>query len=132
MSDPNVKPEKTGKRDLALNNRHRTWGWNVPAEDIDFLEYDNKKAVALVEYKKENAPRVFLKTDANLSALRDLADRAGLPAFVVRYAIDFNWWTVRALNKIAKSIVPEPLIRIPESKYVEFLYSIRGRKYEKK
>lgn len=127
MNEPKVKPEKTGKRDLALNDRHRTWGWNVPAEDLDFLEYDNKKAVALVEYKKENAPLVP-SSDANLLALCDLADRAGIPAFVVRYAVDFSWWTVRALNEIARSIIPRPLVKIPESEYVEFLYKIRGRR----
>lgn len=126
MNEPAVKRERTGKRDLALNDRHRLWGWNVPAEDLDFVEYDNKKAVALVEYKKENAPPVP-RTDVNLLVLCDLADRAGLPAFVVRYAFDFSWWTVRALNGIAMEIVPKPMLKISEKEYVDFLYKIRGR-----
>ena len=47
-----VRQERTGWRDEALSKRHRDWGWDCPAIDIDFLmiEYDKGKSVALVEY----------------------------------------------------------------------------------
>ena len=49
--------ERTGWRDQALSERHRAWGWDCPALDMDFvmIEYDNGKATALVEYKHEQA-----------------------------------------------------------------------------
>ena len=36
--EPDVKREVTFWRDLKLLARHRDWGFNVPGEDIDFLE----------------------------------------------------------------------------------------------
>jgi hypothetical protein len=47
---PEVKKERSGWRDLELSGRHRRWGWDCPAVDLDFLflEYDKGKAVALV------------------------------------------------------------------------------------
>jgi hypothetical protein len=51
-----VAKERSGWRDLELSQRHRAWGFDVPAVDIDyFLAYDNGKAVALIEYKHERA-----------------------------------------------------------------------------
>ena len=32
-----VRPERTGWRDEKLSQRHRMWGWDCPAVDIDFL-----------------------------------------------------------------------------------------------
>lgn len=45
--------ERTNKRNLSYNNRHRTWGNQLTATDVDMLEYDCKtgKPVALVETK---------------------------------------------------------------------------------
>lgn len=78
--DRSVRPERTGWRDIELSKRHRCWGWNCPAIDLDLvlLEYDRGKAVAIVEYKHERTPLQF-PTHPSYQALIDLADRAGLP-----------------------------------------------------
>ncbi len=122
-----VRPERSGWRDLALSQRHRQWGWDCPAVDVDFLlvEYDGGKASALVEYKHEQAPwlRVWHPT---VRALIDLANRAELPAFVVRYASDFSWWLVRPINQLAQDWLPETR-RLTERQWVALLFRIRGR-----
>jgi len=122
-----VRQERTGWRDERISKRHKQWGWNCPALDIDFLllEYDEGKAVALVEYKHEDAQVVRLG-HPSVRAVVDLADRASLPAFVVRYADDFTWWYPTPLNQRARELLPEARMTT-EAEWVEILYRCRGR-----
>lgn len=120
-----VRPERTGWRDLSLSARHRGWGFDCPAVDVDFmLEYDNGKAAALVEYKHERASEVDTG-HPTFTALADLGDRAGLPVFVVRYAADFSWFCVKPLNRQAERWHPQET-RMTEGAWVETLYAIRA------
>jgi len=121
-----VKKERTGWRDLGLSQRHRKWGWDCPAVDLDFLflEYDKGKAVALIEYKHEKAQPQF-KTHPTYQALIDLGNRAGVPVLGARYAADYSWWRITPLNNIAKTMLPEQII-FTEKEWVTFLYKIRG------
>lgn len=124
---PEVRKERTEWRDLALSARHRKWGWDCPATDIDFLflEYDYGKAVALVEYKHERA-KLQKPSHPSFRALSDLGTRAGIPVIAVRYANDFSWWKVIPLNEKAKEWLPERKTMI-EHEWVTFLYNLRGR-----
>lgn len=128
---PDVKPERTGWRDLALSERHRRWGWDCPAIDLDFLllEYDRGKAVAIVEYKHEHAD-VQYASHPSYQALIDLGDRAGIPIFACRYAADFSWWRVTPLNKVAKKYLNNQRT-MSEKDWVSFLYSLRRRSVPK-
>jgi hypothetical protein len=121
-----VKHERTGWRDLRLSQRHRRWGWNCPAIDLDFLllEYDRGKAVAIVEYKHERAPLQF-PMHPSYQALIDLGDRAGVPVFACRYADDFTWWRAIPLNRTAKQWMTDRS-RMSEPEWVGFLYRMRG------
>jgi hypothetical protein len=123
---PEVKKERSGWRDLALSNRHRRWGWDCPAVDLDFLflEYDRGKAVALVEYKHENAPPQYASHPTYM-AMIDLGTRANVPVFAARYAADFSSFRVVPLNDIAREYLPERT-DMTESEWVSFLYRIRG------
>lgn len=124
---PIVAQERTGWRDLALSQRHRRWGWDCPAVDLDFLflEYDQGKATAIVEYKHERADMQNPSHPTYL-AMRDLGNRAGVPVFGVRYADDFSWWRVVPLNPPAKSWVPS-VMKMTEHEWVSTLYQMRGR-----
>ena len=115
---PEVRPERTGWRDEALSRRHRRWGWDCPAVDIDFLflEYDHGKASAIVEYKNEHAAP---------QAMIDLGNRAGIPVIACRYADDFSVWKVIPLNDVAKKHIPNRL-ELDEQGWVKLLYKIRG------
>lgn len=120
--------ERTGWRDAALSERHRAWGWDCPALDMDFvmIEYDNGKATALVEYKHEKAAPQY-PTTASYRALIDMGDKAGIPVFACRYADDFSWFIGVPLNSKARVFLLEKT-RMSEVEWVELLYSTRGRK----
>lgn len=124
---PEVKKERSGWRDEGLSRRHRMWGWDCPAVDIDFLllEYDSGKAVALIEYKHENAAPQFAN-HPTYRALIDLGNRAQIPVLACRYAADFSKFTVTALNKVALKFVPSKA-EMNKSDYIRLLYKIRGR-----
>lgn len=121
-----VKVERTGWRDESLSNRHRRWGWDTPAVDLDFLflEYDKGKAVALVEYKNERAKPQYA-SHPTYQALIDLGTRASVPVFACRYASNFSWFRVKALNPLAVGILPN-MQEMTEKEWVGFLYKIRG------
>ena len=119
--------ERTGWRDEALSKRHRRYGFDLPATDIDFLmvEYDGGRARALIEFKHERA-RPQLARESTYRALMDLGDRAGIPVFACRYAGDFSRFFVVPLNWRACSYLPERA-SLSEMEYVRLLYRIRGR-----
>lgn len=121
-----VKKERSGWRDLGLSDRHRRWGWDCPAVDLDFLflEYDKGKAVALVEYKHEKAAPQFA-SHPTYQAMIDLGNRASVPVFACRYKNDYSEWIVTPLNHIAKGYLPEKKI-MSEAEWVTFLYKVRG------
>lgn len=132
MPQKQVKPERSGWRDLRLNDRHRMWGWDCPAVDTDaiFIEYDIGKAIAIVEYKHERAQPQSPK-HPTVKALIDLGDRAGVPVIACRYANDFSWWNIVPLNNIAKAFIPKRLEKISEVEWVTLLYTIRNREIPK-
>jgi len=121
-----VRAERTGWRDSALSERHRRWGWDCPALDMDFimLEYDNGKATAIVEYKNEHA-RPQYPSHPTYRALADLGNRAGLPVFACRYADDFSWWRAVPLNDAAGALLPSVSV-LTEEQWVGLMYRTRG------
>lgn len=124
---PAVRLERTHWRDEELSARHRRWGWDCPAIDLDFLmmEYDQGKATALVEYKHETAPPQR-RSHPSYQALIDIGNRAQMPVFGVRYAGDFSWFRVTPLNPFARKWL-DVQSEMGEQDYVKLLYRIRGR-----
>jgi len=130
MSEPAVRPERTAWRDQQFSERHRLWGWDCPAEDVDFLmiEYDTAEPRAIMEYKHESA-RGQTSRHPSYEAISRLADRGRIPFFAVRYADDLSWWIVTGLNGQARGLLGVTAERFfSEIEYVRFLYErIRGR-----
>lgn len=124
---PEARQERTFWRDEGLSQRHRRWGWDCPAVDIDFLmlEYDNGKASALVEYKNEHAKPQYV-SHPTYQAMINLGDRAGIPVIACRYSDDFSMWRVVPLNAKAREFIPER-VELDEASWVRLLYRIRGR-----
>jgi|SRR5882672_3406283 len=122
-----VRQERTHWRDQGLSQRHRKWGFHCPAIDLDFLlvEYDTGLTVAIIEYKNEHAPTQW-SSHPSYRAISRLGTTAGLPVFAVRYASDFSWWKVTALNEKAKEWAAMTA-ELTEDDYIRFLYSVRGR-----
>lgn len=123
---PEVRQERTGWRDETLSRRHRRWGWDCPAVDLDFLflEYDRGKASAIVEYKNEHAAPQYA-SHPTYQAMIDLGDKAQIPVLACRYSDDFQTWKVTPLNKAAKKILPQRT-ELSEKQWVSLLYKIRG------
>lgn len=121
-----VRKERTGWRDEELSLRHRRYGIDCPAVDVDFLliEYDHGTPSALVEYKNEHAKKQCL-AHPSYHAISDLASRAGIPALFCRYKDDFSVWRVTPLNEEAKKYV-SPNTDMTEQEWVRLLYKIRG------
>jgi hypothetical protein len=119
--------ERTGWRDAGLSARHRSWGFDLPATDLDFLllEYTFGKAKAIVEYKHERATSTLRICHPTIEAIRDLADKAELPFFVVRYSDDYLTWTPHAGNAHARVWVPGGVATLRELEYVQLLKDIR-------
>ena len=125
---PKVREERTNWRDEMISKKHREWGWDCPAVDVDFLlvEYDRAEPAAIIEYKKYNAAAVN-PDHPSMRALSSLGERAGLPFFIVRYCIDEpgNYVTTPA-NYVATRHLGGT-VEFTEEEYVNFLYKLRGR-----
>lgn len=126
-----AREERYGTRHDGLTARHRAWGDDCPATDLDLLliEYDQRKAVAIIDYKEGFDRPLTVSEKASLAAQRDLADRAGLPFFIVRYRLADWTFVIAAENERARLAVNEAWlgVRVSERNYVRFLYHLRGR-----
>lgn len=122
-----VPPERTGWRDEALSLRHRGYGLDCPAVDLDFLlvEFDGGHPRALVEYKCGD-PRPLDFDHPSYQAIRHLADAARIPCVVVFYSPVFWHFTCYPLNDFAAEWFSHGEC-LSELEYVRRLYAIRGR-----
>ena len=118
--------EITGWRDENISRRHRKYGSNCPAVDLDFvlIEYSNAKPAALIEYKSGTIHSVDMNSPSHLT-LRALADAALIPFAVACY--DSETWTynIHPGNQLACEFFPYDEM-LTERQYVETLYKIRG------
>jgi hypothetical protein len=125
-----LRTERTGWRDGNISERHRLWGFNCPAIDLDFIlvEYDSNEPSALIEYKNERAAP-FDSESSGYKTIANLADKAGLPAFYVRYTSDLRAYDLFAMNGKAKAVLKGRSEKkgLTEIRYVKFLYYLRGR-----
>ena len=129
------------KLDAIISQRHRSWGFDCPAMDVDFMliEYDRLKAVAIIDYKHENS--TVNTNSASARVMSNLADRAGICAYIVVYGhseYDKNglwaaptedsdmWFQVIALNAEAMERQPKKA-KLTEAEYVTWLYELRNR-----
>lgn len=122
--------ERTGWRDEQISRRHREWGYNCPAVDLDFLvcEYNVGEPVALVEYKHERAVPPSLQ-HPTMRALRKLADLAGVPFMLVYYRRDPWRFLVFPANETALNFYGG-VVALSEQRFVRSLYVMRAHTIE--
>lgn len=127
--------ERTGFRDESISRRHRQWGLEATATDIDFLliEYraDSHQPRALIDYKHESR-NIKTFDDSATIAQSVLATKAGIPFFIVRYTYDFCNLKVFPRNLIALKFIPRDGETMDEDEFVRFLYRLRDLPYPKK
>ena len=126
------KEERTGWRDKELSLRHRQWGFNCPAVDLDFLmlEYNHGKPAALVEYKHKNAkkPNISHPTYQSLICLANEHRSGSLPCFIAIYDPEVWSFSVTPLNEPAKQHYNHCLGKtLSEQQFVKSLYLLRKK-----
>lgn len=125
--DRSVLPENMGFRDMDISNRHRTWGWDCPAVDIDFLmcEYNFGKPIAIIEYKYYKIGSIN-ENNITYRVLKNLADERirPIPFFIVLYWREIWAFRVIPMNAKAEEYVTKPTT-MTEYDYVSLLYRIR-------
>jgi hypothetical protein len=135
-----TKQELYGFRDERISRRHREYGLDCAATDIDFilLEYSvqpdgtyrrgafNAIPKALFEYKHWNADRKKSIHSASNKAVYRLAQLADLPFFMAFYDPEIWCFDVFPFGKKAEAYLETPL-RMSEQNYVRLLYRIRMR-----
>lgn len=127
-SPDGTRSERTGWRDESISRRHREWGFNCPAVDLDFLvaEYNIGKPVALIEYKHFRARQPVLK-HATYRALADLADgyaNSPLPFLIAFYWPDIWAFRVTPVNNVANQHFADGEL-LCERDFVARLYRLR-------
>lgn len=123
--------ERTGWRCEAISQRHRRWGFDCPAVDLDFVmaEYNHGKPVAIIEYKERHAGMPNL-THATYLALKNLADGRSTPIpFIVAFYDPVDWWfRIVPVNEYARKSCKEIAgIAISEARFVRGLYRWRKK-----
>lgn len=120
-----VREERTGWRDEWISTRHRQWGWDCPAADIDFLmvEYNMGQPVAVVDYKGFQ-PRPLDLNSASFKAVSWLASMGGVPFMVVFYNAASAVFMVRPVNRYAERLFKKDEV-FSEQEYVARLYELR-------
>ncbi len=122
-----IPKERSGFRDEKLSKRHRMYGWDCGAQDIDFIEYHHFIPKALIEHKHERSR--IQDQDPNscqCKVLANLGDMSRLPAFLAIYNDKFEY-DVCPLNDLARKTLKD-WTHLPEQRYVAFLYYLRGLK----
>lgn len=128
--------ERTGWRDQEISERHRRWGFNCPAVDVDFLliEYDQGTPVAIIDYKL-GLERNISPMAANHRAQQSLYVRENhhyipVPHYIVTYESQPQWrFRIRAVGAYAliymKQAGGTELHTCTEAEYVAWLYEMR-------
>lgn len=134
--------ERTGWRDDWPSAWHRQLGNGWPLCDVDALLYDQRRPVALVDWKLHHAR--WSPTQASLAAQRALADGYrderhpdGLPFYVVTYWPADLRFRPHAMNRPALDLLTasgpidgnhagRPFRTLSEAAFVELAGRIRG------
>lgn len=131
-SKDGVRMERTNWRCQAISSRHRHWGYNCPAVDLDFMvaEYNHGVPVALIEYKERHAFPPDL-SHATYRALSDLANNyrpRPLPFLIATYDPVDWWFIVTPVNDAAHQFFGHVAGQaITEQRFVTGLYKLRSK-----
>lgn len=124
-----TKNEKTGSRDLAYNNWHRTLGPGYIAETINFVEYrEGRGIVALInttsnltdENHINNSKKfIFPRTEREREILINTSEALNVPAYFVIHDDGLTIFHVYNLNKGIKTFQ-----KMDKKEYSNFIKSL--------
>lgn len=130
-----AKKELTHKRDMTFHVNRREYGDNIPATDIDFLEYDRWQPKMLLELKSSRAWAA--QNNSNVIVQYRLAQMADILYRVVESNKNWSQLTVIEISLVEPEqkenqkpqkprikIENETTMELPD--FVAWLYKIRG------
>jgi hypothetical protein len=125
-----TRREKSFRRDMTFHVNRRNYGRNIPATDIDFLEYDNHKPILLWEAKSDKSRwRNGVRT-SGMRAQYKLAQMAEIYYRVVENSDD---WSQIAMYKVLGWNGATPIVErtamFTLREFVEALYIFRKREF---
>ena len=129
-NEDGIRQERSNFRCEEISKRHRKWGYNCPAVDLDFVvaEYNHGKPVALVEYKERRWDPANT-SNATYNALKALADGycdGSIPFLIAVYDTDEWWFVVYPMNDAAEAHYRHCIgVPISEQRFVKSLYLLR-------
>ncbi len=108
-----------------ISYRHRDWGWDCPAVDVDFFVINNCAVAGIVEYKNMQSfskPSQF-KAHPTGKALTNLAvkGKKDVPLIFVYYSGDLDKFKVYPISKNCYQYEEYFGVYLNESRYFEFL-----------
>lgn len=114
-------------RDLTFHVYRRKLGSNIPATDLDFLEYDNFQPVDLREFKNDKSKWREGKRTASIRATYNLAKKANIPFYIIEHNDNYsNLCLCKVIDiKGTIPITEDQKMTLPQ--YIENLYKSRGR-----
>lgn len=134
------REERTSWRDKDLSKFLReietVYGVEAPACDCDWLLYNLKTPVALIDFKREGIPfKDCSLENANILTQSKLATLAGIPFWVCCYSADLTTFVLHPRNPIAHSYhvlygLASPL-RLSAPAFAEWNRAIRERLTDK-
>jgi len=128
------KPEGLGTfyRDYTFHGYRRLFGDDIPATDIDFLEFDHHEAVGIVEQKTQGSKWKEGQRTDSLIAMHNLAKSAGIPLYVAENCQDWATVNICTIDSFNGQHGKIPHVRdeicTDTRGLVRFEYHIRGRK----
>jgi hypothetical protein len=96
-----VRKERLGWRDEWMSKHHRTLGANCPCFDIDCVEWRFGEPVALIDWKyaydmsAHYLANIYEKCAFSLQSQAHIAQRLGIPAFILFYNRHGTYWLYR-------------------------------------
>ena len=129
MRRPLPNFERTDWCDREISKRHRLWGDDLYAVDVDFcmVEYYSRRGVLLVDYKHFVKKESLYIHTASHDTLAWLADGRDLPFCIVLYNFDARPRTFEVIpvNDEAKKYFGRRQI-LNEEQWVHHLHYLRG------
>ena len=116
----------------SISDRHRGYGNNCPATNIDCLlyEYNHMQPVAIIDFKARRLAAND-RTSFNARATANLCNMARIPFYLASYS-NSEWSFILApVNAIATQLMQKHGMtetKMSELQFVTFLYDLRGKR----
>ena len=120
--------EYSYSRDMTFHINRRNYGRNIPATDIDFVEYDNLEPVLIWEAKSDKSHWKQGRRTASMIVQWKIAQRAGIEYRVIEANNDWSViqsYKILGWDRMKPRIAKAGTYTLPE--FITALYKIRGR-----